>query len=173
MGVIKVELVELLSNISTWSIIIFIAGLIFIVIEMFNPGFGVPGGIGILLLIIDILITAKTFVQGLIMAAILASLVVILLSISVYLASKGYLPKKLILSDSTSSETGFSAVEDMQYLLGKTGTAITPLRPSGNVDFDGVRLDVVSRGEYISPGTEVEVIEVEGNRIVVRQKVNT
>ena len=149
------EMVELLSNITTWSIVVFVAGLILIIIEMFNPGFGL-GRLGILLLVIDILITAKTFVQGLIMAAILASLVVILLSISVYLASKGYLPKKLVLSDSTSAETGFSAVEDMQYLLGKTGTAITPLRPSGNVDFDGVRLDVVSRGEFISPGAEVE-----------------
>jgi membrane-bound ClpP family serine protease len=164
------EMVELLSNITTWSIVVFVAGLILIIIEMFNPGFGLPGGLGILLLVIDILITAKTFVQGLIMAAILASLVVILLSISVYLASKGYLPKKLVLSDSTSAETGFSAVEDMQYLLGKTGTAITPLRPSGNVDFDGVRLDVVSRGEFISPGAEVEVIEVEGYKIVVRKK---
>jgi membrane-bound ClpP family serine protease len=165
-----VELLEFLSNVSTWSIIIFVIGIILIVFEMFNPGFGVAGGIGIFLLVVDILITAKTFVQGLIMAAVLASLLVVLLSLSIYLASKGYLPRKLILSDSTSSETGFSAAEDMQYLLGKTGTAITTLRPSGNVDFDGVRLDVVSRGEFISPGAEVEVVEVEGNRIVVREK---
>ncbi|MGI6576476.1 MAG: NfeD family protein [Eubacteriales bacterium] len=164
------ELLEFLSNVSTWSIIIFVIGIILIVFEMFNPGFGVAGGIGIFLLVVDILITAKTFVQGLIMAAVLASLLVVLLSLSIYLASKGYLPRKLILSDSTSSETGFSAAEDMQYLLGKTGTAITTLRPSGNVDFDGVRLDVVSRGEFISPGAEVEVVEVEGNRIVVREK---
>lgn len=164
------ELLEFLSNVSTWSIIIFVIGIILIVFEMFNPGFGVAGGIGIFLLVVDILITAKTFVQGLIMAAVLASLLVVLLSLSIYLASKGYLPRKLILSDSTSSETGFSAAEDMQYLLGKTGTAITTLRPSGNVDFDGVRLDVVSLGEFISPGAEVEVVEVEGNRIVVREK---
>jgi len=75
-----------------------------------------------------------------------------------------------VLSDSTSAESGFSGAEDMQYLLGKAGTTLTPLRPSGNADFDGVRLDVVSRGEFIDPGTPIEVIEVEGNRIVVRVK---
>jgi len=161
---------EFLASVSTLSIIIFIIGIVLIIAEMFQPGFGWSGGLGIFLLAIDILITAKTFMQGVIMAAVLISLLVILLCISVYLATKGYLPKKLILSDSTSAETGFSGAEDMQYLLGKTGTALTTLRPSGNVDFDGVRLDVVSRGEFIDPGTPVEVIEVEGNRIVVRVK---
>ncbi len=38
------------------------------------------------------------------------------------------------------------------------------------MDLDGVKLDVVTRGEYIPKDTMVEVIEVEGNRIVVREK---
>jgi membrane-bound ClpP family serine protease len=163
--------IEFISSVSALSIIIFFVGLVLIVIEMLHPGFGLAGGLGILCFVIDILITAKTFMQGLVMAAVLAALVVILLSLSVYLASKGYLPKKLVLNESTSAETGFSGVEDMQYLLGKSGVTITPLRPSGNVNFDGVRLDVVSQGEYIGAGTDVEVIEVEGNRIVVRSKL--
>lgn len=161
---------EFFANVSLVSVIIFVIGMILIIIEMVHPGFGVTGGLGLLCLIIDILITAKTFMQGLVMTAVIASLLVVLLSISVYMASKGYLPKKLVLNESTSAESGFSGAEDMQFLLGKIGIARSTLRPSGNVDFDGVRLDVVSQGEFIDPGTEVEVIEVEGNRIVVRVK---
>lgn len=163
-------LAEFLGDVSILSIIIFIVGMALIIFEMFQPGFGIPGGIGLLLLAIDIVITANTFIQGVIMAAVLISLLVILLMISVFLASKGYLPQKLVLSDSTSTESGFSGAADMQYLLGKTGMTLTTLRPSGNADFDGVRLDVVSHGEFIDPGVPVEVIEVEGNRIVVKPK---
>jgi membrane-bound serine protease (ClpP class) len=43
------------------------------------------------------------------------------------------------------------------------------LRPSGKIDVDGHYIDVVSDGSFISAGTQVEVIEVEGNRIVVRE----
>ena len=37
------------------------------------------------------------------------------------------------------------------------GTAATVLRPSGVAEFDGVRLDVVTEGEFLSPGTPVQV----------------
>ena len=46
--------------------------------------------------------------------------------------------------------------------------AVTLLRPSGTAEFDGVRLPVVSDGEFVSPGTAVQVVTVQGNRIVVR-----
>ncbi len=163
-------LAEFFSTVPVISIVLFVIGMALIVVEMLEPGFGVAGGLGILCLIVDIILTAKTFAQGLIMSAVLAALLVLLLSISIYLASKGYLPKKLVLDEKLNSETGFSGVEDMQYLLGKSGITTNTLRPAGNVDFDGVKLDVVSQGEYINTGTEVEVIEVEGNRIVVRSK---
>ena len=45
---------------------------------------------------------------------------------------------------------------------------MTTLRPTGSADFDGVKLDVVSDGEYIEPGCPVEITKVEGRRILVR-----
>ncbi len=51
---------------------------------------------------------------------------------------------------------------------GKTGVTISTLRPSGIARLDGHRVDVVTRGEMIDPGVDVRVIEVLGNRIVVR-----
>ncbi len=158
------------ADISIVSAIIFVIGMAMLVAEVFQPGFGFFGIGGIICLIVDIIITADTIAEGLIMAAVLFVLVALLLMLSAFLVSKGYLPKKLVLTDATDSQSGFSGVEDMQYLLGKEGKAVTDLRPAGMMDMDGVRLDVVSRGDYIRSGSTVEVVEVESNRIVVRSK---
>jgi membrane-bound ClpP family serine protease len=42
------------------------------------------------------------------------------------------------------------------------------LHPSGKVDFEGKSIDVVSEGGFIEKDIRVEVVEVEGNRVVVR-----
>ncbi|RME93081.1 MAG: hypothetical protein D6766_08830 [Verrucomicrobia bacterium] len=53
-------------------------------------------------------------------------------------------------------------------LLGREGVALTPLRPSGMAEIDGRRVDVVTEGGLIEPGTRVKVVAVEGLRVVVR-----
>ena len=53
-------------------------------------------------------------------------------------------------------------------LVGVEGTARSRLRPSGVADIAGRRVDVLTRGEMIEPGTRVKVLEARGNRIVVR-----
>lgn len=52
-------------------------------------------------------------------------------------------------------------------LIGREGRVESLLRPAGTATIDGRRVDVVTRGEAIEPGTRVRVIEVEGNRVVV------
>jgi len=44
------------------------------------------------------------------------------------------------------------------------------LRPSGTADFSGIKLDVVSDGEFIPKDTTVIINKIEGHRIVVKQK---
>jgi membrane-bound serine protease (ClpP class) len=58
--------------------------------------------------------------------------------------------------------------EQRMALQGKTGVTVSTLRPSGIARIAGQRLDVVTRGEMIDPGVEIRVVEVLGNRIVVR-----
>lgn len=161
---------ELISNISVLSLIFFALGIALLIIEMHLPGFGIFGILGFISLVACIFVTADTFAQGLIMTAAMFVIVIIILAVFAFLASKGHLLKAVALKEATSTELGFSGTEDMKYLIGKAGVAVTNLRPVGDADFDGVKLDVVSRGEYIQKGTAVEVIEVEGNRIVVREK---
>lgn len=42
------------------------------------------------------------------------------------------------------------------------------LRPSGIGDFDGVRLNVVTEGEFIENGVAIRIARVEGGKIVVK-----
>jgi membrane-bound serine protease (ClpP class) len=50
---------------------------------------------------------------------------------------------------------------------GRTGTAITPLRPSGKAMIDERRYDVVTRGDFLEKGTPIRVVSAKGARIVV------
>ena len=159
---------ELIANIGLLSAIFFGLGFVFIIIEIFVPGFGVPGALGIAFLIIGIIVTANTILEALILIMIILAVLGVLISVILNSASKGKLSGKIVLSTSMKNEDGYIGTSDMQYFLNKQGIAITVLRPAGTVDFDGVKLDVVSEGDYIPKGAAVKVIKVSGRRIVVR-----
>jgi membrane-bound serine protease (ClpP class) len=71
----------------------------------------------------------------------------------------------------TGHEHGSAPESDLRG-LGKRGHTTSPLRPAGIADIEGARVDVVSEGGMIEPGTPIEVTRVDGNRIVVRQTTN-
>lgn len=77
--------------------------------------------------------------------------------------------RRLILTDSTSTESGYVSNVNRLELIGRVGITITPLRPSGTVKVDDERLDVVAEGGFIEKDIAVKVIKVEGSRIVVRE----
>lgn len=164
---------ELLSSITILSIALFVVGVGLIVAEFFIPGFGVCGVLGIIFLAADVFVTAKSVEQGLILAAFIFIILIIAFIIFSVLASHGKLPAKLVLRQATDSESGFSSAKDMSCLVGTTGVTLSPLRPAGNADFNGVRLDVVSQGDYIDGNVAVEVVEASGNRIIVKKKTES
>jgi membrane-bound serine protease (ClpP class) len=53
-------------------------------------------------------------------------------------------------------------------LLTHRGTALTTLRPSGMALIDGKRVDVVTEGQMIEKDTPIQVVAIEGMRVVVR-----
>lgn len=63
---------------------------------------------------------------------------------------------------------GAAGERDLAALLGKRGVAVSVLRPAGFAKIDGRRVDVQTRGEMIEQGSEVEVIEANASRVIVR-----
>ncbi|MFD3158059.1 NfeD family protein [Haloimpatiens sp. FM7330] len=156
-------------DISMLSIICFIVGFALMVVEMFHPGFGVPGITGGILLIIGIVFSAKTVVQAMLMFIIILTVLGVLLTIVLKSVSKGKLSKSLVLDQTQKKENGYICSEDLEFFLNKEGITKTVLRPSGTADFDGIKLDVVSEGDYIQRQKKVKIIKVEGRRIVVKE----
>ena len=71
---------------------------------------------------------------------------------------------RIFISQRTVGDIG----TDKPELLNQTGKALTALRPSGTAVISGKRIDVVTEGPFIEPGTAVKVVAVEGMRVVVR-----
>ena len=103
------------------------------------------------------------------MAFVIADL--ILIPILVYFGIKFLAKSPVTLRTKLSKENGVTAQSpDQNDYLGSLGLAITNLRPSGVATIEDQRLDVVTRGEYLEKQTEIIVIAVRGNQIVVKQK---
>lgn len=163
------ELVSFLSSISWIALLCFAFGFLLVIVEMFHPGFGFPGVSGGILLIIGVILTATSVMEVLILLAVIISVLGIALTLVLKSATKGRLSKILILHETQKKEAGYTGTEDLNYFVGQEGITITILRPAGIAEINGIKLDVVSEGDFISKDKKVKVIKVEGRRIVVKQ----
>lgn len=68
----------------------------------------------------------------------------------------------------TATEEGFVPPGEFGKLMGQEGVALSDLHPTGIASINGRRVDVVTRGEMIVKNTRFKVIEVHGNRVVVK-----
>ena len=157
----------LFANLPTALCLLLGAGLM--IAEVFLPGFGLPGISGLVLIGVGVVLTSAHFGLTAAVAVLLVVVAVLAVLITFLLcqASNGgmkrsrlFLNQKEELHDKT----------DMQILVGKKGETLSVLRPAGIGDFDGVRLNVVTEGGFIDKGQPVEIVRVEGSRIVVRQR---
>ena len=140
-----------------------VLGYVLLVFEFCIPGFGVPGILGAVLAVLGIITLQPTPLQALIVVAVYVVLLALALFICLRSAARGRISKSRLVLKSTSRRENTPHAE----LTGKTGTACTVLRPAGIAEIDGMRLNVVTEGDFIEPGTQIQVSRTEGNRIVV------
>ncbi|WP_300369960.1 NfeD family protein [Brachyspira sp.] len=149
---------------------VFILGIILLGVEIFLiPGFGITGILGILAIVTGIFlsfgihnIAAAVFV---IFVSLIIDIILILLIARFMTKSKDF--KNKITLDSDTS--GYHSSISYDDLIGKNGIADTFFRPSGYILIDGKKYDAVSEGEFIDKGSNLKVVLVEGNRIVVKK----
>ncbi|MCP5005647.1 MAG: hypothetical protein GY941_17185 [Planctomycetes bacterium] len=141
---------------------LYIIGLVAITIELFIPG-AIVGLCG-----------AGCVITSIILAYIHISNLSghILLGLGICFIPLFFITWYKILSNTfavKASEKGYTSSEDRtQDLLSAEGVTLTTLRPSGAAIINGDRIDVISAGEMVSTNTRVKVIEVKGNRVVVK-----
>ncbi|MGN7468605.1 NfeD family protein [Brevibacillus sp. SAFN-007a] len=148
---------------------LFVIGIILMILEIFLPG-GIVGAIGFVSIVTGLVMAAYDTQQG------LASLgiAVIVTALVAFLLIKRYGVKglfgKFVLGDAQRNEEGYVAPKDQRDLTGKSGIALTPLRPAGVVKIHGKRVDAVSAGGFLEAGTSIVVVQVEGARVIVEQE---
>ena len=133
------------SGLSIFVLLLFIGGLCLIGLEMFVPG-GIVGTVGIITVVYAIIYVNRSIFH-----------------------KKLVFLDRLVLTDAISTEDGYVASESRLELIGKKLQAYTDLRPAGVAVFGDEKLDVVTDGDFIEKGNEIEIIRVEGMRIVVKK----
>ncbi|MBD3181183.1 hypothetical protein GF312_02755 [Candidatus Poribacteria bacterium] len=156
---------------SMLAIALIAVGLILIFMEIFLiPGFGPIGLVGGALIVIGVIIAGftKGMWTAVIYSGITIAIVIPICAVGFWVMPRTKFGKAFILGTSENRETGFvSSSEELVDYIGKTGLSVTSLRPAGIVDIDGNRLNVVTKGEFIEKGKQVEILDVKGSRIVV------
>jgi membrane-bound serine protease (ClpP class) len=94
----------------------------------------------------------------------------VILPLLVYVGLKLLEKSPVTLRRTLSSRDGVtSQALNLESLIGKQGTAVTDLRPSGKALMEGKKVDVVTRGDYISKESKIIVMKVTGNQVIVEQ----
>lgn len=163
--------IRLFTEMNSWTIVLFILGIIFCLIEMFVPGFGFFGISGIVMIVVGIvvrMITGGDLYMLLYMIIIALALFVLAFWVFSRAITKGRLSKTPLFHVDSAVPTGATeGTKDFTYLLGKTGVALTPLRPVGKAIFEGETIDVIARDGFIAENAQVTVVHTEGSRVVV------
>jgi len=178
-----------LGTANSFEIGLFVVGLLLCMVEIFVlPGFGVAGLAGLAAVFGALLLASLPDFGGfpkydfqfeMVNEAMLSLATSFVLSIVIFIALVPLMFKlpavnRMMLPNDMKAENGFvmDTVSAEDDLVGSHGKAQGGLRPSGKVLLDDGRfLDVVSDGTYVDDGLPVEIIKVDGNRIIVRPTV--
>ena len=147
-------------------IILLVIGILALVLELIMPGYdGFIGAIiGIAALVVSSVLAVLFVPWGWFFVGISVTVLLICSFFAYQYIRRGQLHGKVLLSDSLAEDLPRI---DYSSLLGKEGKAVTLLRPGGEVDFNGTRVEVTTGGQLVERGTTVRVVEAQSNKVVV------
>ena len=178
-----------LGGTSGWlEVILFVAGLLFLATELFIiPGFGIPGLMGILLMLASFILACQDFVvptnsvqtdQFLWSFVTLAGSSIAFIAVAIFVTKRvGTMPllKGLVLEapavDTAPAEKenrkSATAQTHPEISVGDWGKSESVLRPAGRAIFAGRSFDVISDGGFIKPDEQVKIIRIQGSIVTV------
>jgi membrane-bound serine protease (ClpP class) len=166
------------------ELLLFLVGTVLLVLEIFViPGFGIAGISGIALVAISLILSLQSFVVPtfewewqafhrnvlLVVGNVVGALIGV--GLLAHFVPRFSFFSRLVLADAQDASAGYTVQESSyeERYLGQRGLTVTTLRPSGKAAFDEETIVVESESEFIEPGTPVEIVSVNGNRVVVRR----
>jgi membrane-bound serine protease (ClpP class) len=151
------------------SLVVFLIGIGLLIVEVFVPSFGILGILGIAGVITGITMGAydtgnalRTLGTSVLVASVIVAAVA-------YLFRKKGVWNRFILKDQLTADQGYVPQLSRAHWLGQYGETVSALRPSGLALIGDQRVDVISSGEFIEQGKPVQVVSVDGTRILVKE----
>jgi membrane-bound serine protease (ClpP class) len=186
-----------LIGLANWvEVALFVLGILLLLIEFFVlPGFGIAGFSGIVCIFAGLFgmliknppdklpwpkdaIAWSDFTWGVVgLSTGFVGFIVLAWLLSKYLPRIQFL-SGLILAPAVPRQSGEIPLSmttppesnTVSVNLGDAGEVVSILRPTGKAKFGDAIVDVVAEAEFLDKGTKVEIIEVRGNRVVVKKQ---
>ncbi len=173
------------------EIILFLIGLVCLAIELFVvPGMAIFGLTGILLMLCSIVMASHSFiwptkdyeyrelgytlmqVTGMLIAVAVGAMILARYIPSLPLFNRLILkaePWTPVEGEETSNRSVAEGYESLSFLIGESGRTTSPLRPTGKARFGNMQIDVMATGSFVEPDSLVEVVDVQGSRVIVKK----
>lgn len=167
------------------EMMLFMIGFLLLGVEVFVlPGFGVAGISGLLVIVAGLVLSFQGFVMpdpslpweaglmlknfAMVMGCALGALLVSFFMIRFVLPRVGQVIQGPYLS-ATLEDAHADSMEAKTVQAGDEGRALTLLRPSGKIEINDQKIDAITQGEFIEPGTRVIVMAVHQNHVIVQK----
>jgi membrane-bound serine protease (ClpP class) len=166
---IGVRAVRLYSNLQfPLALLLFTLGIVTLLAEVLLPTGGVLVVISLLFfgIGVSIILARGTTTEA----------VVALAALAVGLPAAGYVAvatyRRMSIGaelDEGSAPPVAPGLAELESLKNRTGKTVSPMRPSGTVEFDGRRVDAMTEGVMLDAGVWVRCLEVKGGKVLVRE----
>lgn len=147
-------------------------GLAFLVLEMLVPSAGLLGILAVCSLVLGaVLAFGQGVGVGLIYVTVVAACLPVVIGIGMSLWPKTPFGRRMLLPPPEPEDVHDGSILTsgrIDHLIGGVGRALTPLGPSGMVDFDGRRLDAMSEDGPIGADMPVRAVGTRCGRLIVR-----
>ncbi len=147
----------------TAIILLIILGIILLVLEILViPGVGVVGIIGVILLLLGIFFAYR--INNNTGHLIFAGSFLVAIGL-IFLSLRAKTWNRVMLK--TEIDGKVNILEGIK--VGEKGIAVSRLAPMGNVKINEQFAEASAQGEFIHENSEVQVVKVEGNKIIVKK----
>jgi len=167
------EFVQIFTQMSWIPALLLIVGVVLLFVELFIPGFGFFGTAGVLSLIAGIvvrIIEGLNFTQSLMLILMVLAFLGLMIVLMVQSVKHGFLGKTGLFERRSTLDKNYNVADrQTRKLVGKSGKTITNLNLAGKAKIRGKIYNVISQNSYIEKGSNIKVVKVEGDSIVVRK----
>ena len=167
------EFTQIFTKMHWVPALLLIVGLVMMIIEIFVSGFGFFGVSGLISLTAGVIVRicfGLNLSQSITLILLVIGFLVLVFMVMVYGAKYGILGRTGLFERRTTLSKDYNKVErELRKLVGRNGKTISKLDLGGQAKIRGKIYDVVSISNYIEPNTNIKVVEIKDNTIMVRK----